>query len=74
MWRGLTGGVRETERNSARVRKRNGADRCPIEQREGEREGKGARVRADRWDPPVRHRGHAGARARGAGPNGPTWA
>jgi hypothetical protein len=32
------------------------------------------RVGADRRDPPIRHRGHAGAGARGAGPNGPTWA
>jgi hypothetical protein len=39
-------------------------------EREGERRD---RVGADRRDPPVRHRGRAGARA-GAGLNGPAWA
>jgi hypothetical protein len=63
---------RGRERKRARA-KRNGADRlAPIEQREGERERRGARVGADRQGPPVRDQGRVG-RARGAGPDGPTW-
>jgi hypothetical protein len=59
--RGLTGGVREAERKSARVRRRNDADRLAPRSSEIERGGESARVGADRRDPHVRHRGHAGA-------------
>jgi hypothetical protein len=63
--RGLTGGVRGVERKSARVRRRNGADRSAPKSSERERERERARVGANRRDPPVRHRGHAGVGALG---------
>jgi hypothetical protein len=77
--RGLTGGVRKAEREEALARKETAPTSRPhkaASEREREREGgrKSAWVGADRRDPPVRHRGHVGVRARGAGPNGPTWA
>jgi hypothetical protein len=57
---GLTGGVREAERERSRAI-RNGADRSAPQS--SERERGGTRVGVDRRDPPVRHRGRAGAGA-----------
>jgi hypothetical protein len=68
--KGLTGGVREAERARACGEETASTDRPHIAVRERMREG--TRVGADRRDPPVRHRGHAGAHE--AGPNGPTCA
>jgi hypothetical protein len=65
---GLTGGVRGTERERARVREKRRRQVGPTEQREGERKRRGAQVGADRRGPPVRDR----RRALGAGPGGPT--
>jgi hypothetical protein len=73
--RGLTGGVREAERKSARVGKKRRRQVGPTEQQERERE----REREAGWrrqtgpacqTPRARRRGHA----REAGLNGPTWA
>jgi hypothetical protein len=53
--RGLTGGVREAERKSTRVRKRNGTDRVAPQSSERERGRESVRVGADRRDLLVRH-------------------
>jgi hypothetical protein len=80
----LTGGDGGTEREGERERERErerarvwetaptGRPHRAAREREGGRGSERARVCADRWGPPVRHRG-ARARAR-AGLSGPTWA
>jgi hypothetical protein len=68
----LTGGVGGTERERERERDTRARGMVPTNLAHGvvrERGREGTRVGADRWDPPVRHRGHT----RGAGLNGPTW-
>jgi hypothetical protein len=60
---GLTGGDGGTEREGAGARERNSADGTGPRDRERGR-GVSTLVGADRWGPPVRHRGHAGAGAR----------
>jgi hypothetical protein len=59
---GLTGGDGGTERGRAGARERTSADRSGPRDRERGR-GVSVLVGADRRDPPVRHRGRAGARA-----------
>jgi hypothetical protein len=71
--RGLTGGAREAEREEALARKET-ASTSQAHRAARERGRKSVRDGADKRDPPVRHRGHAGMSARGARPNGPTWA
>jgi hypothetical protein len=65
-----TAGQRERERVRARETTSTARPHGAAREREGRER---ARVGADRRDPPVRHRGRAGAHT-GAGLNGPTWA
>jgi hypothetical protein len=66
----LTDGVRGIERAGARAR---GTTPTRLAHwAAGGRGREGARVGTDRRDPPIRHRGRAGAR--GSGLNGPAWA
>jgi hypothetical protein len=71
--RGLTGGVREVDREEALTQKETTLTSQP-HRAARERGRKSVRVGADRRDSPVRHRGHASTSARGSRLNGPTWA
>jgi hypothetical protein len=62
----LTGGVGGTEREAG-ARARGTAPTSLAHGAARERGGEGARVGADRRDPPVRHRGRAGAGAHARG-------
>jgi hypothetical protein len=66
------GSARQRERERARGKGTAPTDR-PHRAARG-REGVSAQAGADRWGPPVRHRGHVGADARGAGPAWAKWA
>jgi hypothetical protein len=70
--KGLTGGVCEAERKSAHVRRRDSADRSASQSSERERER--GHAGWHRQAGPACQAPRARGRARGAKPNGPTWA